>query len=58
MHDMEDAPQAEKAMILSKVGFSNAEIADILGTTSAVVAQQLYARRAGKKKRKTKTRTM
>lgn len=57
MHDMQDASQAEKVMILSKVGFGNAEIAGILGTTSAVVSQQLFRQRAGRKKKKTKKKT-
>ena len=57
MHDMQDATQAEKVRVLSKVGFGNAEIADILGTTSGAVAVQLSRHRAGKKKKKTKTKT-
>ena len=52
MHDMQDASQAEKVGILSKVGFSNPEIADILGTTSGAVAVQLSRHRVGKKKKK------
>ncbi len=54
MHDMQDASQAEKVKVLSKVGFRNPEIADILGTTSAVVAVQLSRHRAEKKKKKAK----
>lgn len=54
MHDMQDASQADKVSVLSKVGFSNPEIADILGTTSAVVSVQLSRHRAGKKKKKAK----
>ena len=34
--------QGGKADMLRKAGFSNAEIAELLGTTPAVVAQQLY----------------
>jgi len=54
MHDMQDASQAEKVKILSKVGFSNPEIAELLGTTSGAVAVQLSRHRAGKKKKKAK----
>jgi len=56
MHNMQDASQAEKVGVLSKVGFGNAEIADILGTTSGVVAVQLSRHRAGKKKKKKKAK--
>ena len=45
--------QREKALQLNLAGFSNAEIADILQTTSAVIAQSPYSmkgpRRPGKK---------
>ena len=54
MHDMPDASKAEKIRILSKVGFSNLEIAEILGTTSGSVAVQLSRHRAGKKTKKAK----
>lgn len=54
MHDMQDASQAEKMKILSMVGFGNAEIAEILGTTSGTVAVQLSRDRAEKKKKKKK----
>jgi DNA-directed RNA polymerase specialized sigma24 family protein len=37
--------QQEKARLLSLAGFSNLEIADILETTTAVVAQNLYLAR-------------
>lgn len=52
LHDLKDAPQADKAKVLSRAAFSNSEIAALLGTSAAVVAQQLYAlRRGGGKKR-------
>ena len=60
LHDMKDAPQADKAMALSKAGFANSDIAAFLGTSSAVVNQQLYAIRkaksgsTGRKKRNAK----
>jgi hypothetical protein len=53
VHDMKDAGQAEKALVLSKAAFSNSEIAVLLGAKAAVIAQQLYEiRRGGSKKRK------
>jgi DNA-directed RNA polymerase specialized sigma24 family protein len=48
IHDMKDAPQQEKALALSRVGFSNADIADLLGAKSSVVTQQLYELRKAK----------
>jgi len=42
---MKDATQAQKTLRLSLVGFSNAEIASMLQTTTAVVSQNLYAQR-------------
>lgn len=53
IHDMKDAGQAEKALMLSRAAFSNAEIAALLGTKAPVIAQQLYEiRRGGPKQRK------
>jgi DNA-directed RNA polymerase specialized sigma24 family protein len=53
LHTMKSAPQREKAVQLSIAGFSNVEIADLLETSAAVVAQYLYEVRK-KKKRKGK----
>ena len=58
VHQMKPASQKEKALQLSLAGFTNTEIADLLQTTAAGVAQQLYeARRKphakGSKKGKT-----
>lgn len=56
LHSMKGAPQREKAVQLSVVGFSNVEIADLLQTSAPVVAQYLYevrkSKRAGGKKKK------
>lgn len=52
IQNMKTANTAAKAEGLSIAGFTNVEIADILGTTAAVVAQSLYAARKGKKKSK------
>jgi hypothetical protein len=48
LHDMKDAPQADKAVALNKAGFNNADIAALLGTSPAVINQQLYAARKAK----------
>jgi DNA-directed RNA polymerase specialized sigma24 family protein len=42
---MDGKTQAEKSMRLRLVGFSNAEIAEMLQTTPAVVATNLYLER-------------
>lgn len=49
---MKDATQAEKAVRLSLVGFTAADIAAMLQTTTAVVYQSLYEarKRAGDKR--------
>lgn len=50
IHNMKGATQAEKALQLSLAGFTNFEIGDLLQTTQAVIAQNLYAARKKKKK--------
>jgi hypothetical protein len=53
LHDLKDAPQADKAKALSRAAFSNSEIATLLGTSRAVIGQQLYAlRRRGPAKKR------
>jgi CRP-like cAMP-binding protein len=53
LHQIRDLQQAKKADTLSKVGFTNQEIASLLGTTAGTVGQQLYELRAsGKRKAK------
>ena len=49
---MKGATQADKALQLSLAGFTNVEISDLLHTTQAVIAQNLYT--AKKKKKKVK----
>jgi hypothetical protein len=44
--------QTEKIMQLNMAGFSNLEIADLIGTTNAVVAQIIYAGKKEKRKKK------
>jgi DNA-directed RNA polymerase specialized sigma24 family protein len=44
--------QREQIVALSRVGFSNAELAQLLGTTPGVVGQTLYESRKPAKKRK------
>lgn len=50
IHGMKGATQADKALQLSLAGFTNVEIGDLLQTTQAVIAQNLYAARKKKKK--------
>jgi len=50
IQNMKGATRAEKAHQLSLAGFTNVEIADILGTTAAVVSQYLYVTRKRKGK--------
>jgi DNA-directed RNA polymerase specialized sigma24 family protein len=53
LQQLKGAPQREKALHLSIAGFTNTEIADLLQTTTAVVAQSLYeARRKPKRQPK------
>lgn len=49
LNQMHASSQATKAEVLNRAGFSNGEIAAFLGTTSGVVAQQLYALRGSKR---------
>jgi predicted transcriptional regulator len=53
LQHMKGATQHQKAIQLSLAGLSNVEIADLLDTTTAVVAQQLYKGRtkSGRKKK-------
>lgn len=52
IQNMKTANTSAKARELSIAGFTNVEIADILGTTAAVISQSLYAARKGTKKGK------
>ncbi len=42
LQQMKGSSQRDKALHLSLAGFTNTEIADLLQTTAAVVAQSLY----------------
>jgi DNA-directed RNA polymerase specialized sigma24 family protein len=44
--------QAEQIVALSRVGFSNVDLAQLLGTTAGNVNQSLYTSRKSPKKRK------
>jgi len=52
LQEAKGSSQREKTRLLSLAGFSNVEIADLLETTPAVVATNLYEARktSGKKK--------
>jgi DNA-directed RNA polymerase specialized sigma24 family protein len=52
LNQMKGSSQREKALQLSIAGFSNAEIADLIQTSAAVVAQVLYAGRKKKRARR------
>ena len=56
LQQMKASPQRDKVLHLSLAGFTNTEIADLLQTTSAVVAQSLYEARRGTAKRGPKRR--
>lgn len=51
LDQMAGATQAQKTMRLSLIGFSNAEIAAMLDTTTAVVSQNLYSERKKARRR-------
>ena len=53
---LKGASQEQKAWRLNQAGFSNAEIAELLDTTSAVVATHLSARRKKSKVKTTRSR--
>lgn len=56
LQQMKAASQRDKILHLSLAGFTNTEIADLLQTTAAVVAQSLYEARRGTAKRRSKRR--
>ncbi len=56
LQQMKASSQRDKILHLSLAGFTNTEIADLLQTTSAVVAQSLYEARRGTAKRGPKRR--
>lgn len=49
VNSMGTASQKEKAVALNSAGFSPAEIADLLNSSSASISQQLYEARSKKK---------
>jgi len=54
LSNLKDASQQEKVLQLSLAGFSNWEIADLLGTSTAVVATSRYsAKKTGARKKAT-----
>ncbi len=53
LQTMRGASQKEKSLQLSLAGFTNVEIADLLQTSSQVIAQHLYeARKTSRRKKK------
>jgi len=58
LHNMGSSGQQKKAAALRAVGLSNVDIAQLMGTTAAVVSQVLYQARRGRAKSATRsTRT-
>lgn len=49
---MKGASQREKAAQLSVAGFTNIEIADLLGTTAQVISQYLYLAKKSRRARR------
>jgi len=47
LHMMKNEPKRNRMLQLNLAGFSNLEIADLLQTTTTVVAQSLYEARQG-----------
>jgi DNA-directed RNA polymerase specialized sigma24 family protein len=45
LNQIKTQPKREQAVTLSVAGFTNSEIADLLGTSAAVIAQSLYEAR-------------
>jgi len=45
LQQLKGASQGEKALQLNRAGFSNTEIADLLGTGATVIASMLYQAR-------------
>ena len=56
LHFAESGGQRRKAELLRRAGLTNREIADLLGTTAAVVGQVLYEARKSKARPKRKKR--
>jgi DNA-directed RNA polymerase specialized sigma24 family protein len=48
LHNMAEASQLDKTVLFNRVGFSNAEIAKLLGTSTATVSQNLYTAKKAK----------
>jgi DNA-binding NarL/FixJ family response regulator len=58
LKQMKDSSQQEQIVSLSRAGLANQEIAALLGTSGAVVSQQLYsAKNTRRKSRTSKRRT-
>jgi hypothetical protein len=55
LQSMGSSGQQKKALALRAAAFSNVEIAQLMGTTAAVVAQVLYQARRGRAKSATKS---
>jgi len=56
VHDMHDASQKDKIVMLGRAGIPNGDIAELLGTTAAVVSQSIYAGKQSKRTSKNRAR--
>ncbi len=54
LHSLGGGGQQKKACALHAAGFSNVEVAKLMDTTAAVVAQVLYQARQGRARKTTK----
>lgn len=54
VHDMHDAPPGDKALALSRAGFSPAEIGELLGARANTISVQLNRAKKGSKKKAAK----
>lgn len=57
LQNMADASQVDKSVLLKGIGFGNPEIAQLLGTTTPTVTQNLYEARKSKGKKRAKRAT-
>lgn len=52
IHDMQDAPPGEKALALTRAGFTPSEIGSLLGVRANTIAVQVSRARSGARKKK------
>lgn len=55
LHNMAEASQVDKCVLLNRAGFGSGAIAELLGTSTATVNQNLYMARQSKGTKSVKT---